>query len=414
MQSRTRLVCALMLSVVAIPGAAEAQARTVTLSEALRLAAQSHPLTRLAEADGGIARGELLSARLLPNPVATGTLGPATTRDTSLVTGQFALSQTIELGGKRATRTRGATLRLEATSARIRRQRDMVAFDVRRTFALAIIASERVATALDADSVGQALLRAAEDRLRLGAGTQLELNVAAAAAARDRRARVVAQQTLTRTLSDLQAAIGLPPSDAVIPVGRVTPGEVPMLSEDSLVHVAISSRPDLSALRYERDAAVQSQRLAQALRWPDPSIGLSAGRAEDFRVRVLTLAIPLPLWNRGAGERASAAAALERSNIALLAAEQSAEREVRVAWRALQGARESANAFDEQVVSRLRENLELANESFRSGKISFFAYSTLRRDLVAARLDYLEALGDIAERSFALAAATGLSIGGLP
>lgn len=414
MQSRTRLVCALMLSVVASPGATEAQARPVTLCEALRLAAQAHPLTRLAEADAGIVRGELLSARLRPNPVATGTLGPATTRDTSLVTGQFALSQTIELGGKRASRSRGARLRVDAASARIERQRHIVAFNVRRTFSLAIIASERVATALDADSVGLALMRAAEERLRLGAGTQLELNVAAAAAARDRRARVVAQQTLTRALSDLQAAIGLPPSDSVTPVGRETPREAPLLSEDSLVRLALSSRPDLSALRYERDAAVQSERLAQALRWPDPSVGLSAGRAEDFRVRVLTLAIPLPLWNRGAGERASAAAALARANIALLAAEHSAERDVRVAWRALQGAIESANAFDEQVVSRLRENLELANESFRSGKISFFAYSMLRRDLVAARLDYLDALGDIAERSFALAVATGSPIGGLP
>ena len=54
---------------------------------------------------------------------------------------------------------------------------------------------------------------------------------------------------------------------------------------------------------------------------------------------------------------------------------------------------------------------DLANESFRSGKISLFAYTTLRRDLVAARLDYLDALADVAEREFALAAATGLPLG---
>ena len=386
----------------------------MSLSEALRLAAQSHPLTRLAEADAGVARGELVSARALPNPAVSGTLGPAKSSETSLVTGQLGLSQTMELGGKRRLRTHGARLRLDASEALVRRQRDLVALQVRRAFALALIASERVATALDADSVGRALQRAAEERLLLGAGTQLELNVAAAAAARDRRARAVAQQSRVQALADFQAAISLPPSDSVVPVGPLMTVEPPALLEDSLVRAAITSRPDLVALRYERDAAEQALRLAQALRWPDPALGISAGRAEDFRVRLFTIALPLPLWNRGAGERASATAALERANVALVAAEQGAEREIRVATRALQGAVESANAFDQQVVSRLRENLDLADESFRSGKISFFAYTTLRRDLVAARLDYLDALADVTERAFALAAATGSLAGGLP
>lgn len=413
MQSRTRLVCALVLAAIGIPDRSAAQARPVSLPEALRLAAQSHPLTRLAEADAGVARGGLLSARAILNPVASGTLGPARSSDTSLITGQFGLSQTVELGGKRRLRIRAARLRLEASEARTERQRGLVAVQVRRAFALALIASERVATAVDADSVGRALQRAAEERLTLGAGTQLELNVAVAAAARDRRARVVAQQALSRSLANLQAAIGLAPSDPVVPVGSLATIAPPAFAEDSLVRIAIASRPDLLALRLERDEAVQMLRFAQALRWPDPVVGIGAGRAEDFRVRLLTVAVPLPLWNRGAGERTSAVAALQRVEVALLAAEQSAEREIRVAWRALQGATESANAFDQQVVSRLRDNLDLADESFRSGKISFFAYTTLRRDLVAARLDYLDALADVTEQASALAAATGLLAGGL-
>lgn len=414
MQHRTFLMCALVLAAIGVPDWSAAQARPVSLPEALRLAEQSHPLTRLADAEADIARGGLLSARAILNPVASGTLGPARSSDTSLVTGQFGVSQTIEVAGKRRLRIRGAQLRLDASEARAERLRELVAVQVRRAYFLALIASERVATAVDADSVGRALQLAAEERLTLGAGTQLELNVAAAAAARDRRARVVAQQVLSRSLANLQAAIGLPPSDLVAPVGPLAMLAPPVLAEDSLVRIAIAARPDLVALRFERDEAAQVLRLARALRWPDPAVGIGLGRAEDFRVRLLTIAVPLPLWNRGAGERASADAALRRADIALSAAEQDAEREIRVARRALQGAVESANAFDQQVVSRLRDNLDLADESFRSGKISFFAYTTLRRDLVAARLDYLDALADVIEQASALAAATGSLAGGLP
>lgn len=413
MRRRTRLVCALVPLLLAISGEAKAQARPVTLSEALRLSARSHPLTQLAEAEAGIARGEVASARSFPNPFVSATVGPASSRDTSLVTGQFGLSQTIELGGKRSLRTRSTSLRLGAATERTRRQRDLVVFGVHRAFSLAVIAAERVTTAFDADSVATALHRAAEERLQLGAGTQLELNVAAAAAARDRRARLLAQQNLTRAIADLQAAIGLPPSDSIVPVGAFVLPRLPALSEDSLVRIALSTRADVAALRYELDATRSSLRLAHALRWPDPAIGFSAGRAEDFRIRILTLSLPIPLWNRGAGERAAAAASLARASVSLGAAEQAVEREVRVASRALRSALESAHAFDEQVVTRLRENLDLAYESFRSGKISLFAYATLRRDLVAARLDYLDALADVAEREYALAAATGTPLGGL-
>ena len=58
-------------------------------------------------------------------------------------------------------------------------------------------------------------------------------------------------------------------------------------------------------------------------------------------------------------------------------------------------------------VNRLAENITLASESFRSGKIGLLVFNTVRRDLVDARLDYLDALADVAERRYALQLAIG-------
>jgi cobalt-zinc-cadmium efflux system outer membrane protein len=407
----TRFACAAVLLELFAAGDSRAQGRAISITEALTIAARSHPDILAAQSDLAISRGDVVSARAWLNPELTVFSGPATNRDTSLTTGQFTLAQTVELGGKRGARVTAARRRADAADARLERQRSLVSLNVQRAFRLALIARTRVSVALDADSVGAALARAADERLQLGAGTQLEVNVAAAAAARDRRARLVAEQGLTRALFDLHAAIGLPPADSIVPSGVPPDPVLPTATEDALVQVALR-RSDLIALEHEREAAERDLALARALTWPDPTVGVGGGRAEDFRVRLLTLTLPLPLWNRGSGARASATAALDQTSTRLLAAQRSAEREVRVAYRALERALESTRAFDVQVVERLRENLDLANESFQSGKISLFAYTTLRRDLVAARLDYLDALADVAEREYALAVATGESRGG--
>ena len=66
-----------------------------------------------------------------------------------------------------------------------------------------------------------------------------------------------------------------------------------------------------------------------------------------------------------------------------------------------------AGKITEETVNRLAENITLASESFRSGKIGLLVFSTVRRDLVEARLAYLDALADLAERRYALQLAIG-------
>ncbi|MBL8960889.1 MAG: TolC family protein [Gemmatimonadetes bacterium] len=414
MSRRLILAMVALSPTLILPDDLGAQARRLTLEAALRVAASSHPDLRMAVAEVAAASGAVRSARARPNPEATATLGPATNADARLTSGQAGIGQTLELGGKRRFRTEEASMLESAAESRLQRTRDLIALGVYRAFSLAVLAEERVRTATDADSVGEALRQAAADRLRLGAGTLLELNVAAAAAARDRRNRLLAEQSLTAARYTLQSAIGLPASDEVQPEGPLPPsiGGGAALDAVALVQRALSLRPDLRARAHELEAASRRARLASALRWPDPAIGISAGRAEDFQVRLFTLSMPLPLWNRGVGDRAVAAARLTQAGVEAARARQDVEREVRVALQAYQRAAEATTAFESQVVERLRENLDLALESFRSGKISFFSYSTLRRDLVAARFDYLDALADLAERDYALAAAVGERLGG--
>lgn len=387
---------------------ADGQQRSITLREAVTRALASHPDARAADADVAIARGELTSARVrAPNPGFAAEFGPATNRDTSLRSVRFGLSQTVELGGKRRYRSSGAGFRLEAAESRRTRLRAVIAWRAQRAFFLALVARDRLATAAEADTVGLALLTAAQDRLQLGSGTQLEVNVAAAAHARDRRTRLDAERQLATAQFELRAAIGAAISDSLIAEGDLPKFALASASVESVLAESLRRRPDFAAVRAERNAAEAGQGLARSLIWPDPGIGVSSGRAEDFNVTVFSISLPFPVWNRNQGATAAASASLDRARVAEDSARRAVELEVRDAHQALARAIASRDAFEVQVIDRLTENLSLARESFQAGKISLFTYNIIRRDLVESRLAYLDAMAETVERRYALALATG-------
>ena len=394
--------------VLLLSGAAGAQAPTITLREAITRALASHPDLRAAGADVAVSRGELLTARTNPfNPSLTWSVEPAVPAGGSVVNYQIGIAQTVELGGKRAARRGAAALRLQAAEERRTRQRTIVAWRVQHAFNLALIARQRALVAIEADSVGLALRAAAQDRLTLGQATQLEFNVAAAAAARDRRVRLKAESDLVSTLIAFRAALGVAPDDPVVPFDSVPRFNARPTSPDSLIALALRQRTDLAALRAERGAADADARFASRLWWPDPELGISTGREENLRRTLLGVSVPFPLWNRGQGQRAVAAAVADRARVAEDSSVRAIQREVADAHQALRSALASLDAFGTEIIERLSENLALARESFEAGKISLYTYNTIRRDLVEARLAYLEALTDAVDRRYALALAVG-------
>ena len=403
-----RVAPTLVLLLTGAAGAG-AQAPTVSLREAISRALVNHPDLRAAGADVAISRGELVTARTNPfNPSLTWSVEPTVRPGASLTNYQIGIAQVIEVGGKRAARRGAAKLRLQAAEERRARQRTIVAWRAQHTFNLALVARQRALVAIEADSVGLALRAAAQDRLTLGQATQLEFNVAAAASARDRRVRLKAESDLVSTLIAFRAALGVAPDDPLVPFDSVPRFNAnPTSPDSSLIAVALRQRRDLAALRAERGAADADEHLASKLWWPDPELGLSTGREESLQRTLLGVSVPFPLWNRGQGQRAVTAAVADRARVAEDSAVRAIQREVADAHQALRSALASLDAFGGEIIERLSENLSLARESFEAGKISLYTYNTIRRDLVEARLAYLEALTDAVDRRYALALAVG-------
>lgn len=393
-----------------VASAVEAQENRITLLEALQRSTMQNPEVRTAVAELETARGQRTAAGVWRyNPQVFGFAGPARNPDTSLTSYQVGLTQAFELGGKRGSRVAAADLRIEAAAARVARQQALARARTRRAFALAVLARDRATTAATAESVATMLRDAAVERLQLGAGTQLELNVARAAAVRERWLRLVAERQAISARFDLAATIGLPPDQFVDPEGPLPPlpDEVP--AEADLVALAEARRSDVAAARAEAEATEADIRAARAQAVPDPQVGIAAGQNEDFSVTLFSVSLPLPVFNRGQGDRAVAYAEAARAAIAADTTRTRAEREIRDSYRGYVKARDAIRTFDMQAVGALQENIALATESFQAGKISLLILNSVRRELLDAQFAYLDALADLYERFLGLEAATQVS-----
>ncbi|MBI5547135.1 MAG: TolC family protein [Deltaproteobacteria bacterium] len=406
----------LAVALVCLAGAAPARAEKITLDEALKRAAKDNPDLQAAGAEVEVSAGVLLGARKLPyNPELDARLGPAFGGGQTLFEYEVGLSQTLELGGQRKRRTAAAEARRGAADARERWARYLTALRVRRAYFLALVTRARLETTRDAETVAAELKAAAVERISLGAGTQLEVNVGTAAVGRAQAERMAAERRYREARAELASIIGAAPDADLEPEGQVPRFETPALTEEEYVERALK-REDVAALGLERDATQADLALAEALAVPDLSLGVTYGRdaVDSTNAVLLGLSMPIPIFNRNQGGQAAARGALRRTTILADVGRREAEREARTAFRNYSLARDAVSGFDRDVIEKLGENLGLARESFRAGKIGLLEFNVVRRDLVDTRLAYLDALAQLVDAWFALEAAAGGSVGVSP
>jgi cobalt-zinc-cadmium efflux system outer membrane protein len=390
---------------------AVARAESITLAQALARAAKQHPDLAIGAADVAQARGNVQAARTpLYNPELGVQLGPAFGGGETFLDWEVSLAQPFELGGKRGQRSRAAEARAQAATLRLSWTGRLVELRVRRAFFLSIVARERLAAAVEGEAVAAELADASRERLRLGAGTQLEVNVAVASLGRARAQRTTSARAYVHARAELAAAIGAPANEDLEPGGELPPLTLPSGSTaEAFVARALASRPDLDATQREREAARADLAYADALAYPDASLGVSYGHSglDPSDTVLFGLTFTLPVWNRQAGQRASARAGLTRAETVERAARVEAERLAREAYAGYQLALEAVQGFDREVVGSLDENLALARTSYTSGKIGLLEFNIARRELVETRFAYLDALAELVEARYALELAAG-------
>jgi outer membrane protein, heavy metal efflux system len=389
------------------PGAA--QPVEVSLSKALALARERSPRILAARARVDEARGAVAGASpwLRENPALEVASGPRRSAfggeglDLSV-----ALSQGVELGGKRGARLGAARAQLAHEGASAQDVERLTLGEVAEAFIRALHARERVALARSTLEESEQLARSARRRFEAGETPVLEANVARVALARA-RAEVAAQEgEELRLLGALRGLLGLP-SEADLRLA----GALADLAAGALPNAPRETeRPDIAALEAALQEAREELRLARGEAWPDVTVGVGYEREGDEQIFLGMLTLPIPVFARGQQGRVSGEARVRR-----LAGELEAARRIRAvqvdAVRAQhRKQRDAVEALEREALPLLAENLTLARKSYEAGEMGLLDLLLVRRESLEARADLLERLLTAALSYADLA----VQIGGVP
>jgi cobalt-zinc-cadmium efflux system outer membrane protein len=140
---------------------------------------------------------------------------------------------------------------------------------------------------------------------------------------------------------------------------------------------------------------------------PEVSLRWNYGHEDGQSVERRGLAVTVPLFNLGQGERGEARARRERARVELESRQVAAATEAEAARAAYSTAVEAAHQLGERGVPRALETEAMARESYRAGKMDLPAVLVVRREALDTRREYLDRLLEAALSGIDLAVATG-------
>ena len=376
--------------------AQEQTAPQLTLEQAVQAAAERSPVLRAQRAEVEEARARLLTAQTFPfNPeVSTEAARRSAPGDSSTDRG-VEVSQEIELGGQRGRRVAVAVADLQAAEARFRRNERLLAGRVAVAFAEAVRARELLRIEEADAELARELLAFEERRLEAGKVTQIDVNLARAAAGRSVRRVELARGAYLEARSVLAEATALAPNPPPEPVGGLQTGAPAPAPLEELLRLALENREDLLAFRREREAARAQIDLAQARTRPNLVARVFKNQEEGTDDIVGGgVAIAIPIFSRNRGEIAEARAAADRVEAQAEAAQLTVQQEVASAFARYQAASAAAAGLGQQVIGTLEENLRLLQRSLEEGKIDRTELFLFRREFVESQREYLDALSE--------------------
>ena len=360
---------------------------SLSLADALRLAAERNPSFAAARNGIEVAQADRVTAARLPNPAFTFVSEGQSVFRSPASDGHeyvFRIDQDIDLPGRRRLRTQSADRSIDISKALYQDQWRRVELDVRRAYFQAVLAKadrevstvaleeiDRVITLNRArfksgEIAGGELRRVQVERLRFQDdlfAAELGLRNARAALlallnAPDLRQPFDPVESLSASESDFPPSLALVASStpANVPPGRPS-GQaiVPLVSE------ALVARPDVQAARIVQQRAETETRLQRALRNPLPTVGAGYKDNAGNSLFVLGVTLSLPLFNQNQGGVARAEAEQRMAANRVRAAERQVALEVQQALNTVEISRERVRYIEREYLSNAREARDIVS-----------------------------------------------------
>ncbi len=371
--------------------------QAMSLSELLSFAQSHAPLIQRARKRVALGQASIAGAQKFQqfNPEIEGTLA-AGLDDPGINRYEVGLKQRLEVFGQRGLRLEAARRQKRALVAELEQGQWDVHQQVHRLYRVGLVGQQRVGIERETLEFTQQLLEVAQQRYDAGEEPQTSVVVARAEIARARQRLVQVWTGYRRTLGDLGATVGWAQDAVPRPAGQPSRARRAPAAEQLLAK-AYDKDPRLAVLRAQLDQAQADLAFEQRKAWPDPVVGLGFEREKlsenEFENSLLvSLGVPLPLWDRNQGGIAAAKARVGIYRQAIENRKAVLSNRVRKQADSVQSAYTQAQIYQQEVLPALRTQLDMLHKGFKLGEMSLLDVMNARDRLLAVQREYLDAL----------------------
>ena len=385
-----------------------ARGQSVSLDAILAYADRHAPALQVARERLGLGDAAIAGADpLLPdNPALSIGAGPRMTGDGTHTDLTASLSQRFEIAGERGLRLEAAERTRDRLQAELDEARWEVHRDVHAAFHRALVARERLTAADRLLAFQERLLDITRRRLRAGDVSPLAVRLAEGELSQTQVARIAAEQAHLRAKLELGALAGWPATHPPEPAGELDEPRDPP-DATALAEVARRHQPRLRTLHAARIEADARSRSADRDAWPEPALGVQVTREGapaglEETIVLGTVSLPIPLFQRNQGARATAQAEARIADAERAAFGSQLLNRLEQNRTAVVAAAARVNTYGREILPTFEENLRLIQRAFELGEIDILQVSVARErflriqtDALDAYTDYFQAVADL-------------------
>ena len=375
----------------ALQTAATAPATPLSLTKAIELALEGSPEVAAATRQLEATEGQILQGRARPNPELAYSLEDARSR-TRMQSWQLNLP--VELGGKRAARTKAAEKSREQAQAQLNELKAALRANVAAAYFDVLTAQERLVLAKDSVALAKSSTDTVAKRVAAGKVSPVEESKARVAEAGIRVELAQAASEQRNALSRLFALLGKIEAPFTVLEGKAE--NLPPVPKLADLQSLISSSPAVVLARIEVDRRKALTDLEQSKRVPDITVSAGIQRSNETQRNILLfgVSVPLPVFDRNQGNLLEALKLEDKARDELQGATVRLHSEVAQAQERLSTIAAEVQSLRQDVLPGAKSAYDAATIGFENGKFNFLEVLDAQRTYFTAKSQYLKALGE--------------------
>jgi outer membrane protein TolC len=333
---------------------------------------------------------------------------------------QFTVNFSVPLftGGRLVSGYKSANYNLSATREAIRQSQQETVFSVKAAFYGLLLARETLAATEEAVALAENFYKNVKNLYDVGMSSKFDLLRSEVQAANLKPQLIRARNGLEEAELRLKTLLGLDLGQAVEFKGELTFKAVEVDADESVVQ-ALSSRPELIQLRYQKQMAGEGLKIARAAYLPTLAVGGAYNYwANDFKFTrrnwesfyQFNLVLNIPIFNgfAAAAKVGESKAALNELELSQQGLSEMVKYEVQEAILSLRQSRE-AILSQGKTVEEAQEAVRIAELNYKEGLATNLDVSSAQVALRQARTNYSLALFEYAVALARLEKAVGAS-----